>query len=170
MQTIQTGPRSVEFVTNGCIDLHDPVDLSAGAETTLGIILVRYLPPFDVVRNGIATSSVHGELRVSMSYDSFLKIIKMFTASLDMDEAWYLRSNQDIAKVVQEGRLSSGRRHFIDDGYFEGRLPFPIKVDEQWYLAQNADVAEDVHKGVIASGQAHFDEFGYREGRLPFPL
>ena len=74
------------------------------------------------------------------------------------------------AKVIAEGGLPSGRRHFIDDGYFEGRLPFPIKVDEQWYLAQNPDVAEDVRKGVIASGQAHFDAFGYCEGRLPFPL
>jgi hypothetical protein len=170
MHRTEAEPRSDELVTNGCIGLHDPVGFSAGAETTLGTVVVRYLPPFDVIRNEVATSSVHGELRVSMSYDSFLKIIKMFATTLDMNEDWYLRHNQDIAKVVQEGRLSSGRRHFIDDGYFEGRLPFPINVDEQWYLARYPDVAEDVRKGVIASGQAHFDEFGYREGRLPFPL
>ena len=24
----------------------------------------------------------------------------------------------------------------MDDGYFEGRLPFPIVVDERWYLEQ----------------------------------
>lgn len=105
-----------------------------------------------------------------MSYDSFLKIIKMFTAAMDVDESWYLSHNDDIARVVREGRLRSGRRHFVDDGYFEGRLPFPIKVDERWYLAQNPDVAEDVRRGVMASGQAHFEEFGYQEGRLPFPL
>jgi len=131
---------------------------------------VRYLPPFDAVRNQIVTSSVRGKLHASVSYDAFLKIIKMYVATLDVDECWYLRQNMDIAKVVAEGGLPSGRRHFVDDGYFEGRLPFPIKVDEQWYLAQNPDVAEDVRKGVIASGQAHFDAFGYCEGRLPFPL
>jgi len=131
---------------------------------------VRYLPPFDVIKREVATSSVQGELRVSMSYDAFLKIIKMFAAALAVDEPWYLRHYDDIARVVRDGRLRSARQHFVDDGYFEGRLPFPIQVDEQWYLAQNPDVAEDVRKGVIASGQAHFDEFGYREGRLPFPL
>jgi hypothetical protein len=132
--------------------------------------VVRYLPPFDAIRNQIATSSVRGKLHVSMSYDTFLKIIKMYTAMLDVDEGWYLRHNKDIAKVVADGGLTSGRRHFIDDGYLEGRLPFPIEVDEPWYLAHNPDVADDVRKGVIASGQAHFDDFGYREGRLPFPL
>ena len=131
---------------------------------------MRYLPPFDAIRNGIVTSSVRGELHVSLSHDAFLRIIKMYLATVDVDEDWYLRQNQDIAKVVADGQLTSGRRHFIDDGYFEGRLPFPIKVDEQWYLGQNPDVADDVRKGVIASGQAHFNAFGYREGRLPFPL
>ena len=131
---------------------------------------MRYLPPFDVIKGEVATASVKGELRVSMSYDAFLKIIKMFAATLDVDERWYLFNYGDIEKVVRDGKLRSGRQHFIDDGYFEGRLPFPIRVDEQWYLAQNPDVAEDVRKGAIASGQAHFDEFGYREGRLPFPL
>jgi hypothetical protein len=131
---------------------------------------VQYLPPFDTIRNEVKTSSVRGELRINMSYDSFLKIIKMFTSVADVDERWYIRQYEDIAEVVREGKLPSGRRHFVDDGYFEGRLPFPMRVDEQWYLTQNPDVAEDVRKGAIASGQAHFDEFGYREGRLPFPL
>lgn len=131
---------------------------------------MRYLPPFDTVRNEVKTASVRGELRVNMSYNSFLNIIKMFVAAADVDERWYTRQYEDIGKVVREGKLPSGRRHFIDDGYFEGRLPFAIEVDEDWYLAQNPDVADDVRKGVIASGQAHFDEFGYQEGRLPFPL
>ena len=131
---------------------------------------MRYLPPFDVIKSEVATSSVRGVLRVSMSYDAFLKIIKMFAATLDVDERWYMHHYGDIDRVVRDGKLRSGRQHFIDDGYFEGRLPFVIQVDEQWYLAKNPDVAEDVRKGAIASGQAHFDEFGYREGRLPVPL
>ena len=130
---------------------------------------MQYLPPFEVIKSEVTTSSVQGVLRVSMSYDAFLKIIKMFAATLDVDEQWYRLHYGDIDKVVRDGKLRSGRQHFIDDGYFEGRLPFPIQVDEQWYLTQYPDVAEDVRKGAIASGQAHFDEFGYQEGRLPFP-
>jgi hypothetical protein len=156
--------------TNRCGDRHDALGCCDRNPLSAEALAVRYLPPFDVIKSEVSTSSVQGELRVSMSYDAFLKIIKMFAATLDVDEPWYLRHYDDIARVVRDGRLPSGRQHFVDDGYFEGRLPFPIRVDEQWYLAQNPDVAEDVRKGVIASGQAHFDEFGYREGRLPFPL
>ena len=56
------------------------------------------------------------------------------------------------------------------DGYFEGRLPFPIHVDETWYMRQYPDVAESVRRGILPSAQAHFDEDGYREGRLPFGM
>jgi hypothetical protein len=72
--------------------------------------------------------------------------------------------------VVLEVRLPSGRRHFVDDGYFDGQMPFPIQVREQWCIEQNPGVDEEVRKGVIASGQAHFEEFGYRVSWPPFPF
>jgi hypothetical protein len=76
----------------------------------------------------------------------------------------------DIAEAIVQGIVLSSKSHFINDGYFEGRLPFPIQVDERYYLTQNPGVAEHVRKGDLASGQQHFDENGYQEGRLPFGL
>jgi hypothetical protein len=105
-----------------------------------------------------------------MPYEAFLKVVRMIVSTIDVDEQWYLKQYEDIAQAVRSGSISSGRRHFIDDGYFEGRLPFPIKIDEDWYLEQNPDVAADVKAGRLVSGQAHFDADGYREGRLPFAL
>jgi hypothetical protein len=105
-----------------------------------------------------------------MPYDSLLAIIRRILSTIDVDEAWYLGQYDDIARAVRSGAVISGRRHFIEDGYFEGRLPFPIVVDERWYLEQNPDVAKDVLAGRVASAQAHFDADGYREGRLPFSL
>lgn len=105
-----------------------------------------------------------------MPYESFLSIIRLILATIEVDERWYLRQYDDIATAVRNGIITSGRHHFIEDGYFEGRLPFPIQIDERWYLEQNPDVANDVKAGRVASGQAHFDADGYREGRLPFPL
>jgi hypothetical protein len=131
---------------------------------------VRYIAPFDALRNEATTATVRGKVLVTMSYDAFLRIIKMILATVDVDESWYLRQYDDIGAAVRNGTIKSGRSHFIDDGYFEGRLPFPIKVDERWYLQQNPDVAQDIRDGKLASGQAHFDADGYREGRLPFPL
>jgi hypothetical protein len=66
--------------------------------------------------------------------------------------------------------VQSARQHFLSDGYFEGRRPFPIIVDEKWYLATNPDVADSIRAGIVASAQEHFDKDGYREGRLPFGM
>jgi hypothetical protein len=94
----------------------------------------------------------------------------MMISGIAVDEAWYLKEYEDIARAIRDGKVDSPKQHFIDDGYFEGRRPFPMPVDERWYLREYPDVAESVRKGVVASGEQHFDEDGYREGRLPYPL
>jgi hypothetical protein len=131
---------------------------------------VKYLPPFDLLRRSIEISTVRGELRVSLSYDDFIKLIRLMISSVDVDEAWYRQQYEDIAKAIREGAVASAKQYFLDDGYFEGRLPFAIEVDDDWYRRENPDVAESLRNGVVESPQVHFDEDGYREGRLPFDL
>jgi hypothetical protein len=131
---------------------------------------VRYIPRFSVIRKEASTATVRGQLRVSLPYESFLSVIRLILAAVDVSERWYLRQYDDIATAVRNGIIFSGRHYFIEDGYFEGRLPFPIQIDEPRYLERNPDVAKDVKADRVASGQAHFDADGYREGRRPFPL
>ncbi len=131
---------------------------------------MKYLPPFDLLRRSVEITTVRGELRVSISYDEFIKILRQMIAGIEVDEEWYLTEYPDIGQAVKDGLLASAKQHFIEDGYFEGRLPFPMKVTEEWYLQQNPDVAESVEKGVVGSGQQHFNEDGYREGRLPYEI
>lgn len=128
-----------------------------------------YLPPFDFIKRSMEVSTVRGELRVSIKYDDFIKVLRMLLAGVNVDEAWYLSTYEDIARAVRDGTLASGTQHFVDDGYFEGRLPFLIAVDEKWYLERNPDVAESIRKGIVDSAQQHFNMDGYREGRLPGP-
>lgn len=131
---------------------------------------MKYLPPFDVIRRAVEVVTVRGEERVTVSYEDFVNMLKRIMAGIEVDDDWYIRSHEDIAQAIRNGSVQSARQHFAEDGYFEGRLPFPIRVDERWYLERYPDVAESVRKGIIASAQAHFDEDGYREGRLPFGL
>jgi len=131
---------------------------------------VKYVPPFDLIRRSVEISTVKGELRVNVSYEDFIRLLKMLVAGIEVDEEWYLRTYDDIAQAVTEGTISSAKQHFVDDGYFEGRMPFPVAVDERWYMQQNPDVAESVRRGIIESAQAHFQEDGYREGRMPFNI
>jgi hypothetical protein len=129
---------------------------------------MQYLPPFEALRDSIKTSPVDGELRVDMSYEDFVGIVRMLISGLHFDEAWYLSTYEDIAAAIRAGEVASAKQHFIGDGYFEGRRPFPMTVDERWYLAEYPDVAEGIRKGVLSSAQEHFDKDGYQEGRRPF--
>jgi hypothetical protein len=131
---------------------------------------VKYLPPFELIRRSIEISTVRGELRVNVSYEDFVGILRTMIRGVEVDEAWYARTYEDIGSAVKEGVIRSAKQHFVDDGYFEGRLPFPMMVDERWYLSENPDVAESIRKGVVDSAQDHFNKDGYREGRLPFGL
>ena len=131
---------------------------------------MKYLPPFELIRRSVEISTVRGELRVDVPYDDFVKLLKLMIAGIEVDEAWYLRTYDDIARAIMDGAIQSARQHFVDDGYFEGRLPFPIPVDERWYFQRHPDVADSVRKGLVPSAQAHFNADGYREGRLPFGM
>jgi hypothetical protein len=131
---------------------------------------VRYVPPFGLIRRSVEISTVRGELRVNVAYEEFIRILKLMITGVEVDDAWYVKAYEDIGKAITDGIVKSAQQHFVDDGYFEGRLPFPMRVDEKWYLQQYPDVADSVRRGALPSGQAHFDEDGYREGRLPFDM
>lgn len=131
---------------------------------------MKYLPPFELIRRSIEISTVRGELRVNVSYENFVAILRQMIQGIEVDEAWYARAYEDIGDAVKQGSVASAKQHFVHDGYFEGRLPFAIRVNEAWYLAQNPDVADSIRNGTVISAQEHFDRDGYREGRLPFGM
>jgi hypothetical protein len=131
---------------------------------------VRYLPPFEVLKAYLTISTVDGEVMVTTSHANFVELMKRLIADVPVDEPWYLERYPDIAEAIRQGIVASPKSHFIHEGYFEGRVPFPIRVDERYYLTQDPGVAEHVRKGSRGSGQQHFDDNGSREGRLPFAL
>lgn len=131
---------------------------------------MKYIPPFEILKSYLRLSNIKGEIVVSCSYENLIEMFRRLIAGVQVDEKWYLRRYPDIADAIKQGIVKSARRHFLDDGYFEGRVPFEIKVDEKWYLEANPGVADYVKRGLLTSGQQHFDENGYAEGRLPFGL
>jgi hypothetical protein len=131
---------------------------------------MKYIPPFEILKSHVSAIADNGELTVTCTYEGFVNLVRRMLQGVAVDEAWYLTRYPDIADAIRQGLVSDARMHFINDGYFEGRVPFPMHVDEQWYLSQNDGVAEFVRRGLLESGQQHFDENGYKEGRLPFGL
>ena len=131
---------------------------------------MNYLPPFEGIKTFVTFAALKGELTVSTGYAQFTQLIRTLLQGIEVDEAWYLRQYPDVAEAVDKGIVGSAKEHFLNDGYFEGRMPFPIKVDEKWYLEQNPGVAEYIARGELESAQQHFNDNGYREGRKPFPF
>jgi hypothetical protein len=129
--------------------------------------VVRYLPPFDVIKKPVAISASKGQTIATATYEDLLGMIKHLLSVVDVDADWYLQQYPDVREAIAQKKTPSAKQHFIDNGYFEGRLPYLIEVDEKWYLEKYPDVAASIRRGVEPSGQAHFLQGGYREGRIP---
>ncbi len=108
--------------------------------------------------------------RPSDFQDDLHGLIKLMLVSVRVDDTWYRRRYPDVSAAVDAGEYQSTRHHFIEHGYFEGRLPCRLTVDEAWYAEANDDVLAGLRNGEIASAEDHFNEYGYGEGRLPIRL
>jgi hypothetical protein len=131
---------------------------------------VQYLPPFDIIKGVLNLTTVRGKTRVDMTYEDVQKMIRSLLGGINVDEAFYLARNPDVADGIRKGSIRSAQEHFVDHGYFEGRQPYRITVDEEWYLEKNADIKETIRQGEYGTAQDHFDGPGYPEGRVPFEL
>lgn len=130
---------------------------------------MRYLPPFEVLKSTLDLTSSRGRTRVDMTYEDLQQMIRTLLTVVEVDEAFYLSRYPDVAAGIRQGDIRSAREHFVDHGYFEGRLPYRIEVDETWYTETHPDLAPSIGTSEYATAQDHFDGPGYAEGRQPFP-
>lgn len=130
---------------------------------------MRYLPPFEVIKGMLNLTSTRGRTRVDMTYEDLQVMIRTLLTVVEVDETFYLSRYPDVAAGISHGGIRSAREHFVDHGYFEGRLPYRIEVDEAWYAEAHPDLAASIGTAEYATGQDHFDGPGYSEGREPFP-
>ncbi len=135
---------------------------------------MKYIPPFQQIARhlgaGRALRDAPSDAQPDAIPGEIVRMIQALLVGVEVDEAWYLEQNEDVAEGIGVGKIISAKQHFLDHGYFEGRTPFRMEVDEAWYLARNTDVADHVRLGTYESGQAHFEAAGYREGRMPREL
>ena len=126
-----------------------------------------YLVPFSILKSSIQVISARGHLKVDMEYDDFLNIIRKLLEAAPVDEAWYRATYSDVAEAIDAGIYRNAKQHFVENGYIEGRRPFPMQVDEKYYFDAYPDLKVGLEHGLINSAAEHFDQHGYTEGRLP---
>jgi len=64
---------------------------------------VRYIPPFEVIKQLFEISTSKGQLRVTTSYENLIRMVKLILAGVQVDEDWYLKQYTDVAQAISDG-------------------------------------------------------------------
>lgn len=130
----------------------------------------KYVPPAAMILRGlgIEASDLSGD-RVTVSPDYLRFLISKVADMAPFDETWYLENNPDVEGAFLAGDLPSPRSHFLETGYFEGRLPCALPCDTAWYFAQYKDLGQVFSGSDSEALLQHYHTRGYFEGRAGTP-
>jgi hypothetical protein len=126
-----------------------------------------FVPAFDyiVAHASLPTDALQNN-SVTIPTTLFKFLMSTWVRRQAFDEQRYLAANPDVKSAVAFGDLDSGKQHYVNDGYYEGRLPGEFAVDEAWYRATYPDIRVGEKKGLVASPTTHFNMTGRFEGRV----
>jgi hypothetical protein len=105
--------------------------------------------------------------KVAIGADILKELIAKALANVTFDPDWYLETYPDIREAWEKRRIEDLKAHFINTGYFEGRLPNSACFDENWYLSTYPDVSEAIAAGQVKSAFEHYLRNGQLEWRSP---
>ncbi|WP_264712101.1 hypothetical protein [Limobrevibacterium gyesilva] len=94
-------------------------------------------------------------------------LLQTMVADSPFSEEFYLETYPDIAEAYAAGQIPDLKRHYVELGFFEGRMGAPAPVDEAYYTSLYKDVAAAVQRGDVKSGAEHYQRSGASEGRIP---
>jgi hypothetical protein len=147
-----------------------PVD-SGDADESARRQPLRYLPHIEVLLRTLRISHDRLDSRSKVAIDARLLrlLLQHLAARLPFSHEFYAATYPDLRQAHASGAIADLHRHFVESGFFEGRIGFPPDVDDAFYLAENPDVAGAVANGAFASATEHYIRAGAAEGRMPNP-
>jgi hypothetical protein len=130
-----------------------------------------YVPHIDLFLQALRINRERLDSRSKVAIDARLlkALLQVLAECAPFSQEFYLQNYADIAKAHAAGDLPDPKRHFVERGYFEGRVGAPTEVDEAWYLKRYRDVEQAARRGEVKSISEHFSHSGYAEGRSPSP-
>jgi len=128
-----------------------------------------YVPHIDLLLQSLRINRERLNSKSKIAIDAKLlkSLIQAIVASGPFNEDFYLETYPDLAEAFAAGQISDLRRHYIDLGFFEGRIGAPPPVDEAYYTSLYQDVGAAVQRGDVTSGTEHYLRSGAAEGRVP---
>ena len=104
--------------------------------------------------------------KVPVPVPALRKLLGVVVAASPFDEDFYATAYPDLAKARDSGAIKDLRTHFVEHGYFEGRLGSKPHVDDKFYLRMYPDVALAIANGEVESAYDHYMRAGAAEGRF----
>lgn len=126
--------------------------------------IAQFLHALRITRDRLDSRS-----KIAVDPRLLVQVIRQSVAALPFDPGYYLATYDDVAQAHASGGIADLHAHFIESGYFEGRLGADPAVDRRHYLATYPDVGRAIAEGQIASASDHYTQRGAAEGRAANP-
>ena len=128
----------------------------------------KALPNGDLLLNiiNLSRDRLNSGSKAAMSLPLLREILTVAASQLPFDNDFYLSTYQDIRAAYEGGGITDLRMHFIERGYFEGRLGADPKVNEDFYKETYPDVATAISNSEVKSATDHYMRAGASEGRF----
>jgi hypothetical protein len=104
-------------------------------------------------------------LKVAVPLPALRAILSLAIESTPFDPEFYKRAYPDLSDAYNSGQITDLQRHFLETGYFEGRLGANPDFDEVFYKKSYPDVVEALATGKVTSAFEHYVGSGVFEGR-----
>lgn len=129
----------------------------------------EYFPHIELLLRAlhITRERLLGSSRIAVDARLLRALLQAALRSAPFDAEFYATTYPDIAEAVTAGKIPDLHGHYLDSGYFEGRLGAATDVDEAYYLRTYPDVAAAIRRGDVESAADHYTRAGAAEGRIP---
>jgi hypothetical protein len=129
----------------------------------------QYLPHLDLLAQSMRINRERLNSRSKIAIDAKLLrlLLQNLVSHMPFSEPFYRATYEDLNAAAAAGQIPDLHRHFVETGYFEGRIGAPPEVDEAFYVASYPDVAIAIERGDVASAAEHYLRSGAAEGRVP---
>lgn len=129
----------------------------------------QYVPHVDLLAQAMRINRDRLGSRSKIAIDAKLLrwILQNLVSHMPFSDQFYREAYADIGAAAAAGQIPDLHRHYVETGFFEGRIGAPSEVDEAFYLASYPDVATAIERGEVSSAAEHYIRSGAAEGRVP---
>lgn len=129
------------------------------------------MPHIDLLLRGmrISRERLHSRSKVAVDAKLLRALIRAAVHQTPFDPDFYLATYPDVAEAHRSGSVADLHEHYVETGFFEGRMGAPGGVDEPFYISTYPDVGDAMQAGEVVTATEHYVRSGAAEGRLPNP-